>query len=132
MDTNQINFGGSIAKIYEEYLGPFLFEPFARDLTQRLGKGKVKDILELACGTGRVTRHLLGHLHALGVLTASDINPDMLSIAREQIPATNILWDVVDMTELPYPDEFFDVVVCQLGLMLVADKTQALAEINRV
>ena len=129
METNQITFSGSIPQAYEEYLGPFLFEPFALDLAQRIGNNKVAHALELACGTGRVTRHLPAHAV---VLTATDINPDMLTIAREKVQADNILWDVVDMADTGYQDDFFDLVICQFGLMLVPDKEKALAEIIRV
>ena len=129
METNQIIFSGSIPQAYEEYLGPFLFEPFALDLVRRLGNDKVKNALELACGTGRVTRHLAA---SSVLLTATDINSDMLTIARRKISADNILWDVADMADMPYPDDFFDLVICQFGLMLVPDKGKALAEIFRV
>ncbi len=132
METNQIAFSGSIPLAYEDYLGPFLFEPFALDLVRRIGNDKVKQVLELACGTGRVTRHLQAYLKESVMLTATDINPDMLTIARQKILADNILWDVADMAEMPYPDDFFDLVICQFGLMLVPDKEKALAEIMRV
>jgi ubiquinone/menaquinone biosynthesis C-methylase UbiE len=132
METNQMTFSGSIPEIYEEYLGPFLFEPFALDLAQRLGNDKEKNVLELACGTGRVTRHLQAHLDESGVLTATDINPEMLTVARQKAPADNILWDVADMANMSYPADFFDLVICQFGLMLVPDKEKALAEIMRV
>jgi ubiquinone/menaquinone biosynthesis C-methylase UbiE len=129
METNQMTFSGSIPQVYEEYLGPFLFEPFALDLVQRIGNDKVKNVLELACGTGRVTRHLQTHSV---LLTATDINPDMLAIARGKIKADNILWDTVDIMDIHYQDDFFDLVICQFGLMLVPDKGKALAEIFRV
>jgi SAM-dependent methyltransferase len=129
MDTNQISFNGSIPHAYEQYLGPFLFEPFALDLIQRIDNQKVGQALEIACGTGRVTRHLQAHAV---LLTATDINPDMLNIAREKVPADNILWDVVDMADTGYRADFFDLVICQFGLMLVPDKEKALTEIMRV
>jgi len=129
METNQITFSGSIPQAYEAYLGPFLFEPFALDLVQRIGNDKVEHILELACGTGRVTSHLQARSI---LLTATDINPDMLTIARQKVLASHILWDVVDMMDIHYRDDFFDLVICQFGLMLVPDKDKALAEIFRV
>ena len=128
METNQITFSGSIPRAYDEYLGPFLFEPFALDLAQRLGNDKGKNVLELACGTGRLTRHLQAQSV---LLTATDINPDMLTIAREKVPADNILWNVADMADTGYRDDFFDLVICQFGLMLIPDKEKALAEIMR-
>lgn len=132
METNQITFSGSIPQAYEEYLGQFMFEPYALDLVQRIGNDKAENALELACGTGRVTRHLRAHLEESVTLTATDINPAMLTIAREKVQDANISWDVVDMTDIHYGDDLFDLVICQFGLMLAADKDKALAEIFRV
>lgn len=51
-------FTGSIPETYDQYLGPLFFEPYAQDLYDRLEGKTYQRILELACGTGRVTRHL--------------------------------------------------------------------------
>src|SRR5689334_22692605 len=72
---------GNIPQHYEEYLGPILFEPFADDLAARVPAG-TKSVLELACGTGRVTNHLDQRLDAGARLVASDLNPDMINVAK--------------------------------------------------
>jgi ubiquinone/menaquinone biosynthesis C-methylase UbiE len=132
MERNSITFDGSIAKNYDHYLGPFLFEPYAADLVSRIEFTGASNMLELASGTGIVTRHLANHLSGSDELTATDINADMLTVAQEKISAPNVFWDTVDMAAIPYESDLFDTVVCQFGLMFVADKFKAVTEIHRV
>ena len=132
MQRNSITFDGSIAKNYDHYLGPFLFEPYAADLVSRVEITAGSNILELACGTGIVTQRLAGDLSGSAELTATDINADMLAVAQEKISAPNVCWDTVDMAAIPYEQELFDTVICQFGLMFAPDKPKAVAEIHRV
>jgi ubiquinone/menaquinone biosynthesis C-methylase UbiE len=132
MERNPITFDGSIAKNYDHYLGPFLFDPFAADLVSRVEFTGASNILELACGTGIVTQRLASHLSGADELTATDINADMLTVAQEKISAPNVCWDTVDMTTIPYEHDLFDTVVCQFGLMFATDKPRAVAEMLRV
>jgi SAM-dependent methyltransferase len=125
-------FDGTIPENYDRYLGPFLFEPYARDLAGRIEFTAGLNILELACGTGILTRHLAPQLPESAELTTTDINADMLTFAQEKLAAPNILWDTVDMAAIPYADELFDLVVCQFGLMFTPDKSKTVAEIHRV
>ena len=132
METNPIIFDGSIAKNYDHYIVPFLFEPYATDLVSRVENVPGVNLLELACGTGIVTQHLVSHLSGSAELTATDINAEMLAVAQEKITAPNVGWDTVDMTAIPYERDLFDTVVCQFGLMFATDKTRAVAEMHRV
>lgn len=132
MEHNPITFDGSIAKNYDRYLVPFLFDPFAADLVSRIEFTGASNILELACGTGIVTQRLAGHLSGSDELTATDINGDMLTLAQEKISAPNVYWDTVDMLTIPYDHDLFDTVVCQFGLMFATDKLRAVTEIHRV
>jgi len=132
MENNLVAFSGSIPEIYEEYLGEFMFEPFAEDLANRIDVNGVENILEMACGTGRLTRRLLGRMPASVQLIATDINSGMLAVARNKISSDNVRWEVVDMTEIPYEDRRFDVIVCQFSLMLVEQRQKALSEMLRV
>lgn len=125
-------FAGSIPTNYERYLGPMLFEPFALDLAKRLKEEQLKTVLELACGTGRVTKHLIPLLNENGKLFATDLNPDMIEVARTKVGDSRIVWQVVDAQELPYQDEQFDHVICQFGVMFLPDKLKALKEACRV
>jgi ubiquinone/menaquinone biosynthesis C-methylase UbiE len=124
-------FSGSIPANYERYLGPFLFEPYALDLVSRLQDKKYNDILEIACGTGRVTAHLVRSV-AHDNLTATDLNPDMIDIAREIIKDKRIKWQQADALELPFDDNSFDLVIIQFGVMFFPDKEKGLKEARRV
>src|SRR4026207_389076 len=109
-------FAGTIPANYERYLGPFLFEPYALDLVSRLQDKKYNDILEIACGTGRVTAHLAKEVKH-DALTATDLNPDMINIAKETVHDDTIKWMPADAMKLPFDDESFDLVVIQFGVM---------------
>jgi ubiquinone/menaquinone biosynthesis C-methylase UbiE len=127
-----VSFTGSIPANYDKYLGPYLFEPYAIDLVQRLRYDDCKVVLELACGTGRVTNHLVGILPEDGRLLATDLNADMLAIAKSKISDKRVTWQVVDAQELPFDDASFDHVVCQFAVMFLPDKLKAFKEAYRV
>src|SRR5215204_3845600 len=124
-------FAGSIPANYERYLGPFLFEPYALDLISRLQDKKYADILEIACGTGRVTAHIAKSVKR-DTLTATDLNPDMITVAKEIIHDKNIKWMTANALELPFDDGSFDLVVIQFGIMFFPDKEKGLKEAYRV
>jgi ubiquinone/menaquinone biosynthesis C-methylase UbiE len=127
-------FVGNIPELYDRHLGPVLFEPYAIDVAGRVPE-RAKRILELAAGTGRLTRHLLARLPEHGELVVTDLNEPMIEIARTKVPEDpRVTWKQADMQALPFKEEdgLFDVVVCQFGLMFVPDKLQALREMRRV
>ena len=124
-------FAGSIPANYERYLGPFLFEPYALDLISRLQDKKYADILEIACGTGRVTAHLSKSVKH-DTLTATDLNPDMITVAKEIVRNNSIKWMPADAMLLPFDDSSFDLVVMQFGIMFFPDKEKGLKEVYRV
>lgn len=124
-------FAGTIPANYEKYLGPFLFEPYALDLVSRLQDKKYNDILEIACGTGRVTNHLASSVKH-GTFTATDLNPDMINIAKEKVNDASIKWMPADAMQLPFDDNSFDLVVIQFGIMFFPDKPKGLSEAYRV
>jgi ubiquinone/menaquinone biosynthesis C-methylase UbiE len=125
-------FAGSVPANYDKYLGPILFEPYALDLAERLKNDKVKHLLELACGTGRVTKHLVNLIPDGGSLTATDLNPGMLDIAKEKISNEKIEWRIADAQSLPFKDGQFDHIVCQFGVMFFPDKEKSFREAVRV
>jgi SAM-dependent methyltransferase len=88
--------------------------------------------LEIACGTGRVTRHLRTVIPSASKLIASDISPDMLAVAKEKLKTANIDWQIIDAQELPFDDNSIDLVVCCFGYMFVRDKVKAFSEVYRV
>lgn len=125
-------FTGSVPEKYDRYLGQYIFEPYAKGLAGRVRQSGVTTVLEIACGTGRVTSHLRKALLPGARLVATDLNADMIAIARKMVPDQGIEWVVADALELPFEDGCFDVVVCQFGLMFVPDKARAMDEMYRV
>lgn len=129
--SSYTSFVGSIPERYDRHLGPVLFEPYARDLARRVPAGARRG-LEIAAGTGRVTRHLVAALPADGELVATDLNEPMLAEAQRWVRDPRVRWQVADAQALPLPAATFDVVACQFGLMFVPDKPAAAREMRRV
>ncbi len=125
-------FAGSIPANYEKYLGPILFEPYALDLIERIKVKKLKNVLELACGTGRVTAHLVKLIAEDGKLVATDLNGDMIEVAKQNVDSYKVEWLVADAQELPFEAESFDHIICQYGVMFFPDKQKAFKEAFRV
>lgn len=125
-------FSGSIAQLYEQYLVPLIFEPYAQDMTSRLALLKPSAVLELAAGTGVVTRYMATRLPKVVSITASDLNQPMLDHAMSIGTSRPVTWRQADALQLPFGDGSFDAVVCQFGAMFFPDKAAAFAEARRV
>jgi ubiquinone/menaquinone biosynthesis C-methylase UbiE len=133
MRDQHANFGGSIPENYDRYLGPSFFEPFARDLVARLDRASHRNVLEIACGTGIVTRRLRDHLSAETKLVATDLNPVMFLLAQNKFSQSeNVTWREADANALPFADGSFDAAVCQFGVMFFPEKEAAMRETHRV
>ncbi len=130
-DSDKV-FAGAIPKLYEEYLVPLIFEPYAADLVARLASRPLTRVLETAAGTGIVTRKLASQLPPAVAIVATDLNQPMLDWAREIGTARTVAWRQADATQLPFEDAGFDAVACQFGVMFFADKVKAMAEARRV
>ena len=126
------DFSGEIANHYDECLGPMYFEPYALEVVKLIVPSTVSIAIELACGTGRVTRHLRDKIPASAKLIASDISQDMLSIAKRKLTGADIDWQIIDAQQLPFGDNSIDLIVCCFGYMFVPDKPKAFAEAYRV
>ena len=125
-------FTGGIPENYDRYLGPMLFEPYAVDLAARCQplEGKV---LELACGTGILTERLIADLAGDSRLYATDLNEAMLTHAKGKTGAEDpVEFHLSDAQDLHFDADFFDIVVCQFGVMFFTDKDRAFGEARRV
>ena len=131
MKESNIPFEITIPKVYEQYLGPYLYEPYSKYVTNRI-IGNPQDILEIGVGSGRLTNHLVKKISKEAKLTAIDINPNMLEIARQKVNAVNVKFELADAQELPFPDNSFDLVICQFGFMFLPDKQKGFNEAWRV
>jgi SAM-dependent methyltransferase len=125
-------FAGSIPEMYERYLVPLIFEPYAADIAARVAAHEPARVLEIAAGTGVVTRQLARLLPATSAIVASDLNPPMLDHAARIGTARPVEWRQADAMKLPFDDASFDAVVCQFGAMFFPDKAVAYAEARRV
>ena len=130
-DSDKV-FAGSIPDIYDEYLVPMIFEPYAEDLVHRVIETAPTNVLETAAGSGVVTRVLAPLLSPEARYHVTDLNQPMLHRAARQQPAgSRIEWAQVDALALPYKDESFDVVCCQFGAMFFPDRVTGYKEAHR-
>lgn len=126
-------FTGSVPQLYERHLVPLIFEPYADDLVRRLAAHSgLTQVLELAAGTGAVTRRMAQVLPPSVAIVATDLNPAMLEQAGKLGTSRPVEWQQADAMKLPFDDQSFDAVVCQFGVMFFPDKGAALAEARRV
>jgi SAM-dependent methyltransferase len=133
MSGEAARFVGSIPEEYNRGLGPVIFADYAADLARRAAGAAPSRVLETAAGTGIATRLLRDALPAGAALTASDLNPPMLDLARTKFRAGEAVeFRPADATRLPFADDAFDAVVCQFGVMFYPDKPQSYREARRV
>jgi SAM-dependent methyltransferase len=125
-------FAGAIPRLYETHLVPLIFQPYADDLAQRLAGMAGTRLLEIAAGTGVVTRALSAALPAHVGIVATDLNQAMLDEAASVGTARPVEWRQADAQQLPFDDATFDAVVCQFGAMFFPDKARAFGEARRV
>ena len=125
-------FAGSIPEFYDRYLVPLIFAPYAADLAGRLHETKAAHVLEMAAGTGVVTRAMAARLPQNARVTVTDLNEAMLNHAKTTLADPRFSWKVADAQALPFGDESFDAVVCQFGAMFFPDKPGAYAQARRV
>jgi SAM-dependent methyltransferase len=125
-------FTGSIPEIYERYLVPLIFEDYAQDLASRVSNRPVSNVLEIATGTGVVTRAVVDALDSNVSIVSTDLNQAMLDYGASVRSDNNVKWKVADALSLPFEDDAFDVVLCQFGVMFFPDRVKAYSETLRV
>jgi SAM-dependent methyltransferase len=130
-DTDKA-FAGSIPKLYETHLVPLIFQPYAADLASRVASRSPSRVLEIAAGTGVVTRNLASVLPDSVSIVATDLNQPMLDLASEVGTKRPVEWRQADALQLPFEGGVFDAVVCQFGVMFFPDKSKAFSEARRV
>jgi len=121
------------AENYERSFVPLIGAPLAADLiaVARLRRGE--RVLDVACGTGVVTKLAAEEVGREGRVAGADPNPAMLAVARETTPPwLAIQWHQAPAEDLPLEDERFDAVLCGLGLQFFSDRQAALRELHRV
>jgi ubiquinone/menaquinone biosynthesis C-methylase UbiE len=126
-------FTGSIPENYDRHMVPLIFQSYAEDLAQRAAALSPRAALEIAAGSGVVTRALAPRLSPDATYIVTDLNQPMLDYAASQQPADNrIIWRQADALALPFGDATFDLVCCQFGAMFFPDKQAGYREARRV
>ncbi|MEZ0327816.1 MAG: class I SAM-dependent methyltransferase [Fimbriimonas sp.] len=129
------DFTSSVSNIpanYETGMGPIAFAPYAEDVARRVAQTNPQRVLEIAAGTGRVTRELCKTLGPQASLEVTDLNADMLQVAKDIVKDPRINWSIANAVELPFEDDTFDAVLSQFGVMFYPDKVQGHREAKRV
>jgi len=126
------DYGGTGPELYERYLVPAMFGPWAADLVELASPKMGERVLDVACGTGAVSRLAFRRIGSSGKVVGLDLNPGMLAVARSVSSDTNIDWREGDATAMPLADATFDLVLCQQGLQFFPDKPRAVKEMHRV
>lgn len=126
-------FAGSVPEHYDAELGPVLFAGYAADIAGRAAALKPGNVLELAAGTGIVSRRLRDSLAPETALLVSDLSPPMLAVARTKFqPGETVEFHQADAMALPFEAASVDQIVCQFGAMYFPDKIAAYTEARRV
>lgn len=124
---------GSPAENYQRFFVPAISAPVADDLIAMAALQSGERVLDVACGTGVVTRLAADRVGGAGSVAGLDIHPGMLAVARSATPSDmSIDWREGNAESLSCPDNAFDVVLCQMSLQFVPGKLTALREMRRV
>jgi ubiquinone/menaquinone biosynthesis C-methylase UbiE len=122
-----------MAEIYDSHLVPLIFQQYADDLAARTAALEPESLLEIAAGSGVVTRAVAPVLARGARYVVTDLNPPMLAKAVSQQPdAGHLEWGVADAQDLPFDQDTFDLALCQFGAMFFPDRVAAYREARRV
>jgi ubiquinone/menaquinone biosynthesis C-methylase UbiE len=123
---------GSAAEIYERHSVPRFGLMWARDLVSLVAPIRGDRILDVACGTGAVTRLAAEAVAPSGRVVGLDVDAAMLAVGRTVVFRPNVVWLEAEALSLPFDRSVFDLVFCQQGLQFFSDRLQALREMRRV
>src|SRR5450631_3314905 len=108
-EAGDLSFVGSIPQIYEQYLVPLIFKSYAMDMAHRVSQLQPRRVLEVAAGTGVLTRQLRQTLPPDASIIATDLSQPMLDQAMQVGIAARVEWRQADAQKLPFPDASFDI-----------------------
>jgi len=130
--AGDLAFTGAVPEMYQRCMVPLIFEPYAADLARRAAASKPRRVLEVAAGTGVVTRRLAAALGPESTIVATDLNPAMLEQAAALGTDAPVEWRTADALALPFEDGSFDLVTCVQSFHYMDDPGHAVREIARV
>ncbi len=129
-ETEKARAARSPAQIYDEFFVPALFEPWVRVVMDAASLEPNQSVLDVACGTGVLACAAADRVESSGSVVGLDPNEEMLAVAHGK--ADTIEWRIGRAEAIPFPDESFDAVVSQFGLMFFDNPSGALREMMRV
>jgi ubiquinone/menaquinone biosynthesis C-methylase UbiE len=128
------NYSGTAAALYDEFFVPTIARPVSQELLRVADLRAGEHVVDVACGTGVIAAEAARQVGASGSVTAVDIAPDMIEVARsaDRPPGAPIDWQVADAASLPVPDGSQNVALCQMSVMFMENVAAVLAEMHRV
>ena len=132
MTTKRFDDDGTPAEQYERVMVPRVFLPLAREVVAAAALSTGERVLDVACGTGALTRLLAAGVGPTGFVVGLDTSAEMLSVAAMCVPDGHVEWRQASATELPFAETTFDLVTCQQGVQFFPDRARALEEMRRV
>ena len=125
--------GGDAPLAYDTYIVNVFMQDYSRRLVETAAIEPGGRVLDVACGTGVVTRLAAEQAGSEGQVVGFDLNAGMLSRASASVEnGPDIAWHEGSVTDMPFAEASFDVVLCQQGLQFFPDKAAALADIHGV
>lgn len=124
-------FKHSTPELYDRYMVPLLFEPFARVVADRAAQLRPLRVLETAAGTGILTAFVEKALPDAEIV-ATDVNPAVVQFAASKFDQGRVTIQQANAQDLPFENDRFDAVLCQFGVMFFPDKVLAHSEARRV
>src|SRR5215216_4260102 len=135
-ESNDWQVLGSGAEIYETVFAPAMMGEWAPRVMALANPERGESVLDVACGTGVLTRPVAEAVGPNGRVVGLDLSPEMLVVARkialDSSSAAPIEWREADVSAIPFENQTFDIVFCNFGLMFFPDRVAALKEMRRV
>ena len=122
------------AQIYESQKVNAMFRPLAEATLKQVALHETDFVLDIACGTGIVSRCIAEKVQVNKPIVGVDLNEGMIDVAKTTTASRMemIEWHQADVTNLPFEDNSFTIAFCQQGLQFFPEKVKALEEIKRV
>lgn len=132
--SNNWQVPGNWVEIYENIFVPAMMGEWVQRVIALTNLRSGEHILEVACGTGTLTRHAAEIVGRQGRVVGLDLSPEMLAVAHTVDGSDDALieWREGDVSAMPFEDGTFDIVCCAFGLMFFSDRMAAMQEMRRV
>jgi SAM-dependent methyltransferase len=118
------------ARAYEALFVPAVFGQWAEVVVEAVPVLANQQVLDVACGTGALTRAVQSRVGPTGTVAGLDPSVGMIAVAKELVPEADLRQGSAESA--PFPDASFDAVVSQFGLMFFSDRDLAIREMLRV